>query len=54
MTKQQPRKIDLTGKDPERKKPYRTPRLAEYGDLQKITQAKGGVMYDFGAPRTRK
>jgi hypothetical protein len=36
------------------KKPYRPPRLVEYGDLRKITQAKGGMMNDAGRPATRK
>lgn len=54
MAKQQPSEHDLTGKDQERKKPYRAPRLVEYGDLQKITLTKGGMMNDPGNPGTRK
>jgi hypothetical protein len=37
------------------KKPYRAPRLVEYGDLRKITLAKGGNMNDDPTPpATRK
>jgi hypothetical protein len=38
----------------DRKKPYRKPRLIEYGDLQKITMAKAGNMDDGSLPATRK
>ena len=36
------------------KKPYRAPRLVEYGDLRAITRTKGGMMNDGGLPSTRK
>ena len=39
---------------PGRKKPYRKPRLVEYGDLQKITMVKGGNRGDGALPATRK
>lgn len=37
-----------------RKKPYRMPRLVEYGDLQRITMAKGSNRGDGALPATRK
>lgn len=38
----------------EKKKPYRPPRLVVYGDLRRLTKAKGGSRADGGgAPRTR-
>ena len=38
-----------------KKKPYRAPRLVEYGDLRTITQAKGGNMDDgTGVAATKK
>ena len=36
------------------KKPYRAPRLVEYGDLRTITRAKGGNMGEAPQPATRK
>jgi hypothetical protein len=36
------------------KKPYRAPRLVEYGDLRKITLAKGGNMGDDPTPPATK
>lgn len=36
------------------KKPYRAPRLVEYGDLRTITRAKGNNMADGGLPATKK
>jgi hypothetical protein len=36
------------------KKPYRAPRLVEYGDLRKITLAKGGNMNDDPTPPATK
>jgi hypothetical protein len=54
MTKQAHREDATTPRSPERKKPYRTPRLVEYGDLRKIT-LKAGTMGDgTGLPATRK
>ncbi len=36
------------------KKPYRPPRLKVYGDLRRLTMAKGGSANDGGGkPRTR-
>ena len=37
-----------------RKKPYRKPRLVEYGDLQKITMTKGSNRADGAEPATKK
>ena len=38
-----------------KKKPYRAPRLVEYGDLRTITRGKGGNMSDNpGEPATKK
>jgi hypothetical protein len=45
---------DNAAKQPDRKKVYRAPQLVEYGDLRKITLAKGGMMNDGGSPATRK
>lgn len=56
MAKQQPHKraVAPTPSTP-KKKPYRSPRLVEYGDLRTITQGKGGNMDDgTGAPATKK
>lgn len=36
-----------------RKKPYRSPRLAVYGDLRRLTAAKGGVKSESGLPKTK-
>ena len=43
-------------KRPDRRKPYRSPRLSEYGDLRKITQAgKASNRSDAaGAPATKR
>ena len=56
MAKDQPRRRSLAPEpSTPKKKPYRAPRLVEYGDLRKITQGKGGSMDDgTGAPATRK
>jgi hypothetical protein len=56
MAKQAHREDATASRRPERKKPYRTPRLVEYGDLRKITLAnKGGNMGDgAGRPLTKK
>lgn len=35
------------------KKPYRSPRLAVYGDLRRLTAAKGGTRSDAGLPKTK-
>lgn len=35
------------------KKPYRPPRLTVYGDLRRLTMAKGGNRSDSGAPKTK-
>ena len=56
MAKDQPRTrtIEPPAETP-KKKPYRTPRLVEYGDLQTITQGKGGNMDDgAGVAATKK
>jgi len=37
-----------------RKKPYRRPRLVDYGDLRKITMTKGSNRSDGAEPATRK
>ena len=56
MAKDQPRQRTLAAaRIEDKKKPYRTPRLVEYGDLRTITRAKGGNMDDgTGEPPTRK
>ena len=56
MARDQPRKHALEqAAQTSKKKPYRTPRLVEYGDLRTITQAKGGNMDDgAGVPATKK
>lgn len=36
-----------------KKKPYRAPRLVVYGDLRRLTMAKGGTAGDAGKPSTR-
>lgn len=56
MAKDQSREHSVTSTPsaPE-KKPYRTPRLVEYGDLRTITRGKGGNMSDgTGQPPTKK
>jgi len=35
------------------KKPYRTPHLVVYGDLRRITGAKGGVSTDGGSGNSK-
>lgn len=37
----------------EKKKPYRSPRLVVYGDLRRLTKAKGGTRGDAGNVKTR-
>ena len=55
MAKDQPRKRTLAPEPSPGKKPYRAPRLVEYGDLRKITQGKGGNMDDgTGVAATKK
>ena len=55
MAKDQPRKRTLAPEPSAKKKSYRAPRLVEYGDLRKITQAKGGNMDDgTGVAATKK
>ena len=56
MAKAQPRKRTVAPAPPAtKKKPYRTPRLVEYGDLRTITQGKGGNMNDgTGVAATKK
>ena len=55
MAKHQPRDRTVAPTRPPRKKPYRTPRLVEYGDLRTITRGKGGNMNDDPTPpATRK
>ncbi len=36
-----------------KKKTYRPPRLVVYGDLRRLTMAKGGTSGDGGKPATR-
>jgi hypothetical protein len=43
-------KTEATG---QAKKSYHSPRLVVYGDLRRLTMAKGGNRSDFGAPKTR-
>jgi len=45
--------IQSNGKD-QTKKPYRSPRLLAYGDLGRLTAAKGGNKGDGGLPSTRQ
>ena len=56
MAKDQPRKRTVAPAPPAtKKKPYRTPRLVEYGDLRTITQGKAGNMDDgTGVAATKK
>lgn len=59
MATEQPRKRALTPESSAphapTKKPYRAPRLIEYGDLRTITRGKAGNMDDgTGAAPTRK
>lgn len=35
------------------KRPYHSPRLVVYGDLRRLTKAKGGSKNDSGAPKTK-
>lgn len=35
------------------KKPYRSPRLVVYGDLRRLTTAKGGTQTDGGKPKSK-
>jgi hypothetical protein len=35
------------------RKPYRTPRLVVYGDLRRITGAKGGISTDGGSGNSK-
>lgn len=37
-----------------KKKPYRPPRVVVYGDLRRLTRAKGGNKTDGGQPKTRQ
>jgi hypothetical protein len=56
MAKDQPRERPLEPARPApKKKPYRTPQLAEYGDLRTITRGKAGNMDDgVGVAATKK
>lgn len=56
MAKDQPRERALTAApSAPKKKPYRTPRLVEYGDLRTITRAKGSNRSDgAGVAATKK
>ena len=40
---------------PRKRKPYAAPKLEDYGSVNRLTQAKGGVKNDggFGNPMTR-
>lgn len=56
MTKDQPRErpVSATVSAP-KLKPYRTPRLVEYGDLRTITRTKGSNRADAtGTPPSKK
>jgi hypothetical protein len=54
MAKDQPRERAITATPSAPKKPYRAPRLVEYGDLRTITRAKGGTMGEAPLPATKK
>jgi hypothetical protein len=54
MAKHQPRQRAVAREPAPRKKPYRTPRLVEYGDLRTITRGKGGNMNDDPTPPATK
>lgn len=56
MAKDRPRERAVApAASEQKKKPYRAPRLVEYGDLRTITRGKGGNMTDgTGEPATRK
>ena len=56
MAKDQSReRVLATAPSASKKKPYRAPRLVEYGDLRTITQGKGGNMDDgTGVAATKK
>ena len=56
MDKQRPTDRQVTPTDSKSKKPYRKPRLQEYGDLRKITAAgKASNRSDGGtAPATKR
>jgi hypothetical protein len=44
----------MKAKTPGAKKPYRPPRLTVYGDLRRLTLAKGGSSNDGGGkPKTK-
>jgi hypothetical protein len=36
-----------------KRKPYRSPKLVVYGNLRRLTKAKGGQKGDGGMPKTR-
>jgi len=54
MSKQRPRNDASAPTAPVARKPYRTPKLVEYGDLRTITLAKGGKMNDDPTPPATK
>jgi hypothetical protein len=56
MARQQPRDrtVAPAPAPAPRKKPYRTPKLEEYGDLRTITRGKGGNMNDDPTPPATK
>lgn len=54
MSKQRPRHDASAPATPVAKKPYHTPKLVEYGDLRKITLAKGSNRNDDPTPPATK
>jgi hypothetical protein len=54
MDKQRSNDVRLAPERPGRKKVYRAPRLQEYGDLRKITMAKGSNRNDAPTPPSTK
>ena len=56
MAKDEPRERAVaSAPSAPKKKPYRAPRLVEYGDLRTITRGKGSNMSDgAGQPATKK
>jgi hypothetical protein len=46
-------KVRMTKDETRGRKRYRSPRLVVYGDLSRLTKAKGGTKGDGGLPKTR-
>jgi hypothetical protein len=44
------RKQENPRRDDRERKPWRSPRLVEYGDVRKLTQTGGSGSADFGGP----